>query len=261
MQRDIRYFIAQTKYNIKNAHALRRSFWIGVFGMMLNNVTFFVIWFLFMQATGPINGWTSADVFGMLGVAMIAFGVTFSFFHGIVELPQLVLRGSFDSVLLSPVNAFLKLAGMSFAVTAHGDLLMGALVAIFYGLYSHFSMYLWLLYMLAILSGCITFACIRLLCSLVTFFIHDGEIVAGQLFEIFLRPGLYPGAIFPSGMKIFFMTVIPALITSAVPIDTVKGSSLPLIASSLSITALWLAITALVFRRAVKRYESGNFLR
>ena len=76
--------------------------------MMLNNLTFFIIWLLFMQATGPINGWTGMDVFGMLGVALIAFGVTHSFFYGLVDLPQFVVRGTFDSTLLSPVNAFIK---------------------------------------------------------------------------------------------------------------------------------------------------------
>ena len=109
MKKDITYFIAQTKANLRNAHALTRSFWIGVFSMILNNLTFFIIWFLFMKATGPINGWTSVDVFGMLGVSMLCFGVCNSFFHGTRELPEFVMRGSFDSILLAPVNSFLNL--------------------------------------------------------------------------------------------------------------------------------------------------------
>ena len=261
MKNNIRYFIAQNVYNIKNAHALTKSFWIGVFSMMLNNLTFFIIWMLFMKTTGPINGWTSADVFGMLGVALISFGVTHAFFYGIVDLPEFVLKGSFDSVLLSPVNVFLKLSSSSFSITAYGDLMMGLIVCLFYGLYMHFSLYIWIIFIFANILGCVVFVSIRLLCSLIVFYIHDGEVISRQVFEIFLRPGLYPGAIFPSKLKLFFTIVLPTLITSAVPIDVIKLNSIRLLLLGACVTFIWLIIANKVFDTAIKRYESGNYLR
>ncbi len=261
MKKNIRYFLAQTFYNIKNAHALTKSFWIGVASMVLNNTTFFVIWFLFMQATGPIHGWTSIDVFGMLGISMIAFGFTHGLLYGIVDLPQSVLRGSFDGVLLSPRNMFIKISGSAFSVTAYGDLLMGLAVAIFYGIYLKFTVSLWIVYVVSICLGCVIFASVRLLCSLVVFYIHDGDVISTQLFEIFLRPGLYPGSVFPNKLKLFFMTVVPTLITSAVPVDIIKQNSVSLFLSSILITLIWVCITYFIFMRAIRRYESGNFLR
>ncbi len=225
MINDIKYFIAQTKLNLKNAYALKKSFWVGVFSMVLNNLSFFIMWLFFMHATGPINGWTSMDVFGMLGVAMVCFGVTQGFFYGVRELPELVERGSFDTVLLAPVNTFFKLAGSAFSITAYGDMLIGFSVVIIYGIYLHFNLYSWLLFLFSLTLGCIMFLCFRLLCSLVAFYVHDADIVSTQMFEIFLRPGLYPGAIFPDKLKIFCMTILPTLITSAVPIDVVKLNS------------------------------------
>ncbi len=257
----LKYFIVQTKYNLKNAMALSSSFWIGVLGMILNNFTFFIIWFLFMKATGPINGWTTYDVFGMLGVALICFGFTHSFFYGIIDLPESVIKGNFDSVLLSPVNSFIKLAGSSFSVTAYGDLIQGVVIVFMYGFLVHFSFIDWFLFLASMILGCVVFLCIRLLCSLVVFFIHDGEIISSQLFEIFLRPGLYPGAIFPNKLKIFFMTIIPTLFTSAVPVDVVKLSSQKLLFFGLLMTVFWVLVTCIVYHFAVKRYESGNLLR
>lgn len=257
----LKYFFAQSKYNLKNAHALTGSFWIGVLSMVINNLTFFVIWFLFMKATGPINGWTTLDVFGMLGISMVAYGIAQGLFYGLVDLPQMVLRGSFDNVLLSPVNSFFKLAGSSFSVTAFGDLLEGVVVVILYGILSHLTWLGWLMFIFAIFLGCVVFICIRLLCSLVVFFIHDGEVVSTQLFEIFLRPGLYPGSIFPNKLKIFFMTVIPALLTSAAPIDVVKSQSIYFVFFGVLLTLIWFSITFLMFKFAIRRYESGNYLR
>ncbi len=259
--KDIRYFITEAFYNIKNAHALAKSFWIGVISMVINNVTFFVIWYLFMKTTGPINGWTNTDVFAMLGVSMLIFGIVNSFFRGIVDIPQFVVKSSFDSILLSPVNTFLKVSGASFSVTAIGDLLMGLFIVIYYTVTSNLSMYALILFFIGIILGTITFLCVRLLCSLVVFFMYDGEAVSNQLFELFLRPGLYPGAIFPTKLRIFFMTAVPALLTSAVPIDIIKQQSILLVIVSLAITSTWLFFTYIVFRVAIRRYESGNMLR
>ncbi len=261
MKKDLLYFIAQTKFNLKNAYALKYSFWVGVFGMMLNNVTFFVIWLLFIKATGPINGWTSIDIFGMLGVSLTCYGVVHSFFFGIRELPEFVVKGSFDTVLLAPVSTFIKLSGSAFSVTAYGDLIMGIFVIMFYGIYLQFNLYVWIIFLVSIVLGCVVFACVRLICSLVVFFIHDGEIVAAQLFELFLRPGLYPGAIFPSKLKIFCMTILPTLLTSALPVDVVKLNSTFLIIFAFVVTLLWVMVASLVFKISIKRYESGNFLR
>ncbi len=261
MMKDIRYFIAQNKFNFKNAYVLKGSFWIGVWSMILNNTAFFVMWILFMNATGPINGWNSFDVFGMLGIAMFCYGVAHSFFFGIKELPDLVLRGAFDNVLLSPVNSLIRLAGYSFSVIAFGDLFLGGAVFIVYGLYLDFTLYAWFVYLFSIFLGCVVFICFRLLSSLIVFFIHDGEVVSTQVFEMFLRPGLYPGSIFPDKLKIVCMTILPTLLTSAVPIDVVKVNSLTILLVSVLVTIGWIFITAGVYSAAVKRYESGNFLR
>lgn len=261
MPHSIRYFITHTKYNIKNAYALTRSFWIGIVSMAINNSAFFVIWLLFMRTTGPINGWTSLDVFGMLGVSMCVYGFVNSFFRGVGDLPKLVESGSFDGVLLSPVSLFVKIAVSAFSVSAYADLLQGVLIIFLYGVLSGFGITAWLLFGISLVCAVVVFLCARLLASLVAFFLYDGQIIAGQLFEIFLRPTLYPGALFPNALKVFFMTVVPTLLTSALPIDIVKTKSLFLLVTGVSMTSVWVLITIFVFTRAVRKYESGNFLR
>jgi len=140
-------------------------------------------------------------------------------------------------------------------------LLQGTFIVILYGIFIRLTLVAWIVYVFTIFLGCIIFICIRLLCSLVVFFIHDGEVVSGQIFDIFLRPGLYPGSIFPSGLKLFFMTIIPTLLTSAVPIYFLKSQSTSLFLLAVIITLFWVLLTSVVFRMAIRRYESGNYLR
>ncbi len=229
--------------------------------MMINNVTFFVIWIFFMKATGPINGWTAVDVFGMLGVSMVCYGIAHGFFYGVRDLPELVTKGQFDTVLLAPVNSFIKLATTSFSVTAYGDLLLGLGVAIGYGMFLHFTVVSWFLYISTILIGSIVFISFVLISSLVAFYIYDGGLISNQIFEIFLRPSLYPGAIFPDKLKLFFMTVIPTLLTSAVPVDAVKDQSLYLLLFAGVVTMIWVVFATILYKVSVRRYESGNLLR
>ncbi len=261
MKNDIRYFIAASLSNIKNAHALTRSFWVSVVSMIVNNCTFFIIWLLFMHATGPINGWTSIDVFGMLGIGILTYGITHAFFYGLADLPNLIMKGSFDGILLSPISAVIKLAGASFSPVAFGDILQGTSVIAFYVIYSGFGISELAVFALMVCCGAIIFICMRLLCSLIAFYVHDGDVIALQIFDMFLRPTMYPGSIFPGKLRVFFMTVVPALLTSAVPIFAIKEHSSSIVAFTVCATGVWVIIARVCFGRAVRRYESGNFLR
>lgn len=261
MYQDIIYFFNLFKFNLKNSFALKGSFLISVFGMILNNTTFFIVWYLFSTTTGPINGWTSFDIFGMLGVSILIFGIIHSLFCGIVELPNDVVRGKFDVILLSPRSILSRLSGASFSITALGDLIMGLIVIIWYGVINNFYFLEWISFLFVIFLGTIVFLCIRMLTSLIAFYVHDGELISRQVFEIFLRPGLYPGSMFTTKMKVIFMTIIPALITSSVSIDFLKTGHIWIMVLSIISTSFWVFLTVFLFKKSIKRYESGNFLR
>lgn len=259
--KDVTYFFTQIYFNIKNAHALAKSFWIGVAGMILNNTAFFIMWYLFMQATGEVNGWGSVDVMGMLGISMFTFGVVHSFFFGIVKMSDFVNEGKFDGVLLSPVSVFVRQSGMQFSVVAYGDLLQGIAVTLWYILHTHMSLLHIGVLLFGIILGSLVFVAIVLVLSCISFYVRDSAIIADQLRDILIRPSIYPGGIFPDGLKIFFMTVIPALLTSSVPIDMVKNPSAGLLVFVIVVVVVWVLIARYVFSRALRRYESGNMLR
>lgn len=259
--KDITYFFTQIYFNIKNAHALAKSFWIGVSGMVINNTAFFIMWYLFMKATGDINGWSSTDVMGMLGISMLTFGVVHSFFFGIVKMSDFVNEGKFDSVLLSPVSTFVRQSGMQFSVVAYGDLLQGIAVTIWYILHIHLSFIDVGILLFGIILGSIVFVALVLVISSISFYVQDSAIIADQLRDILIRPSLYPGGIFPEGLKIFFMTVVPALLTSSVPIDMVKDPSLQMFTIPTVAVLVWVLLARYIFSRALRRYESGNMLR
>ena len=57
------------------------------------------------------------------------------------------------------------------------------------------------------------------------------------------------------------MTVLPALLTSSVPIDMVKNPTTRLFVFATIVVVVWVLIAKFVFSRALRHYESGNMLR
>ena len=192
---------------------------------------------------------------------MLTFGVVHSFFFGIVKMSDFVNEGKFDSVLLSPVSAFVRQSGMQFSVVAYGDLLQGIAVTLWYIIHMHMSSVAIGVLLFGIIIGSVVFVALVLAISCISFYIQDSAIIADQLRDILIRPSIYPGGIFPEGLKIFFMTVVPALLTSSVPIDMVKNPSARLFVFVAVVVVAWMLITRFIFARALRRYESGNMLR
>lgn len=261
MKKDLYFFYKNLILNFKNAKALTGSFYWSLIGMILNNSSFFFIWYFLLDTTGPINRWDSLDVFAMMGIAMFTFGITHSFFYGTCELPSYILRGTFDSVLLSPRNLIIRLSGMNFSITALGDLLIGTFFILYYPIIKGFSFGQLAGFLFFVLCGVIVFFCVNLLTGIISFYVQDGEAIVMQVFDIFLRPGLYPGSMFTNNLKIFFITVVPALITSTVPIEYIKNPTSIIVSITVISTVCWVCITMFLFKKSIKRYESGNFLR
>ena len=74
---------------------------MNIFGMAINNTAFIIIWVFFVKTVGVINGWTAADIIGLLGFATICFGLVLSVGDGFRRLPDMVSSGSFDRFLLN----------------------------------------------------------------------------------------------------------------------------------------------------------------
>ena len=92
----IKLALLNIKKNIKNEKELKSSFIISVVGMMLNNISFLVLWYYFGKTVGELNGWKPMDIFGLYGFSCTSFGIVASFFSGLFEIPSYISTGNFD---------------------------------------------------------------------------------------------------------------------------------------------------------------------
>lgn len=245
--------------NIRAAMELRTAFVLQIVGMAFNDIAFLIIWLMFFNAVGSVNGWGGIDAMAMLGFGVLAFGLAFGFAGGSLWIPDYVEQGTFDGFLLSPRNLYVRIITSRFDLPAIGDALLGVILLTIYLV--HLGTWMPVLMMLLLLPPTIMVLIgISMTCGVAAFFFPDSNNIVQSFFKMFLTPSIYPSIIFPSGARLFFTFVIPSLAVAGLPIEAVRGGDFRLVGIIWVIGLAWLLISIFAFYGAARRYESGNYL-
>lgn len=246
------------KSNILSAAELRTSFIMQIVGMAINNISLLAIWLLFFNAFGSINGWSGLEVMALQGFIAISFGFTFSFFSGVMELPKAVLNGSFDSVLLTPRNLYLRILTLATRTSSVGDMLYGFIVLIFYIVAAHLSLVQVVLFLLLLIPSVLILVNFALITSCICFYIPDSEQISNNAFEVMFGPSLYPSGVYQGAMRTIFLFVLPTIAVAGLPVEAVKDLNFLKIGFVWGVGILWTLIAFLVLKHGIRKYESGN---
>lgn len=260
MKKEIIFALYAIKKNIQSSAELRASFWMNVFGMMINNVSFVLMWVFLIHTVGNIGGWSQADIFGLQGFVALVFGIVFSFGSGLREMPQLIASGRFDQFLISPKNLLTRIATSSFGASAVGDTFFGIICLVIY--LSLISATLAQIGMTLLLIGIalMTFTGVTIAIQSISFYFTDPEPVMRSLFELFLTPALFHGGAFQGTIRFIFTFIVPSLVVGTLPVEAVTQTSLSKLLLLLVLSIFWLTFSLWFFNKAVRRYESANFM-
>lgn len=258
--KDFLFALYAIKKNIQGSAELRTSFLLNLFGMALNDGAFLVIWIFFVRSVGVIGGWTAADIVGMLGFTCVSFGVVYSVFYGLQKIPDYSASGGFDRYLLSPKNLLLRVATSAFLTSAVGDVLFGTVCLIVYGFLIHISLIQSAILMAMVLAACVSFFSVVTVIYSMSFLFADPYAVTNSLFNLYIGPSTFHGGAFQGAMRFIFTFLVPCLLISGLPVEAVKNVSGPQIILIISLSAVWFLLSLLVFNKAVRKYESSNFM-
>jgi ABC-2 type transport system permease protein len=260
MIKELRFALYALKKNIQNNAELRTSFALNIFGMVINNTTFVLLWLFFVRSVGIINGWTTLDVVALQGFAALAFGMVFSVGAGIRRLPDYVATGSFDRFMLSPKNILIRVSTAAFGASAVGDVVFGIACLVIYVLLAHASLsQILLLVLLTVCSTAVFLGAVITVYS-ASFLFTDARSVTDGLFELFMTPSLFHGGAFQGPTRFFFIFVIPSLVIGTLPTEIVRDISLGKLALVAALALIWFPLSVKLFNAGVRRYESSNFM-
>ncbi len=244
--------------NVRAALENRIAFALQVFGMMLNDTAFVVIWSMFFTTFGTVNGWGIWDSIGLLGFGTITFGLAFGFLGGAPHINRYVADASFDGFLLSPNIVLWRVLTSKMDVAALGDAVFGAVLLTLYAIQIHADIATVGLMVLLIIPGVAITLSMSILSQLPSFFVFGGDIIAVNIFKAFLAPSLYPAALYSDAARVFYTIVIPSMIVGGLPVEIVRAQSGVLLMGVWILATFWTIITIVAFYACLKKYESGN---
>ena len=258
--REFKFYFFQFCQNLKNQSALRGSSWVLAISIILSNTPFFVVWLLFSRMTGPIHGWGMLQTFGMLSMAIFIFGLGTLLFGSVGTMQPHVQTGSFDIFLTKPKNLYVRIINNQALPTAIGEVIQGGVGVLIYLWLAKPTWVLILMFAALIPPAVLVQISFMITCDCIIFWLPYAQGLGKALKELIILPTAQPTSLLQGGIRIMYLTIVPALLVAGVPIEVMTFHSYKLIAVSYTVSLIWLAISVWCLNQSVRRYESGNVI-
>ncbi len=256
----LKLFFIFIKMNLKSQLEYKKAFFIQVFGMILNDVAFLVLWFLLFQnfkSSFEAKGIDFNNIILIWAIAASSFGLMHALFGGFRNLPNIIINGKLDNFLLYPSNT-LFLCGISLSdVSAWGDLIYGYLI---FFLFLPFRLISTILFTYFIIIAAIFFASVLIILSSLTFFIRNSEQIKETVFNAILSFSTYPEKFFIGPIKLILFTFIPVGLGIYIPVRVINQFDPILFVVSTITTFVFLLFSIFIFNKGIKRYESSSLI-
>ncbi len=246
------------KSNLASLIELRTSFLLLAAGMMINNISLLVVWVLFFQAFGSINGWNRNEVIGLQGFIATVYGLSFTFCTGSLRLPTTINNGSFDSLMLTPRSLYFRILTLTTQAASVGDTIYGLIVLVIYFVIIHASIWQALLLISLVIPATLIMVNFALLTSCIGFLIPDSDELSKNTFDIMFGPSLYPAGVFQGGVRFIFLFILPTIAIAGLPVEAAKNLNLTSVLIVWALAIFWTLVALWALKQGVKRYESGN---
>ncbi|MEX1028949.1 MAG: ABC-2 family transporter protein [Paenibacillaceae bacterium] len=256
----LRLYAWHMKLNVSKSMIYRFDFISGIFiSILISGIAPFMQYLYFTQTRG-YPGWTLNQILLFQGLLLLWFGIRDVLFGDIRGLiMNLVWKGDFDRLLLKPYSPIGVLLCSGFQLNGIGSCLAGLLVTILAFLQLDGSIGLWTFPLLILMTVCglmlymavtITFA------AIVIMLIQMGRI--GEMFEKIMEFGTYPMNIFPSGIRILMVTILPFAVWTYYPTQILlqRVDHQMWVACAFSLIMFWLSIK--LWNRCLRKYTSAG---
>ncbi len=245
------------KLNILSAIEYRTAFLIHVVGMIVNDTSIVLIWYILFLAFPQINGWEFKDMLILFSIAMMQYGILGTFTGGLHSLARTITTGTLDYYLALPKPVLWHILLSKTDMGAIGDLIFGLLLYILFITPSVFGIVAFI--GLSILTAAI-YLNINILIHSVAFYYTNFEEVVYQYNGIMGSFSFTPSSVFQGTIKWLMLTIFPVIFTVIMPVNLLREWQW---SNFLPISAFWLVSglgSLMIFSAGLKRYESGNLI-
>lgn len=244
------------RFNLSANMAYRGSFLIQVFGMVLNNSAFIIFWwFLLERIGGTLAGYQFADVMFLWALAATGFGASVVLLGNSPMISRIIYSGELDVYLLQPKPVLTNLLSSRMIVSGWGDIAYGIILFV---ATQPMTLSGWLLFFLFSFLMMMVVTAVRVAYHSLTFLFGNAEGFASVASEMIISFMIYPGTIFKGMSSVLLHSLIPAALVGHIPARIFKEFDPVLVLIVIAADAAVVAVSVLLFRLGLRRYESGN---
>jgi ABC-2 type transport system permease protein len=232
----------------------RTNFILNSAGMVLNDIFFLILWYMFFAGFKQVGGWGLHDVARLLGVIMLVVAISGVFFGGYRDMAATILRGEIDALLTQPKTILPRLLARESIATAWGDLVMGIWML------CTFAALRWTdipALLLAIVAGTTIYVASAVAYASMAFWFTGARSFARDLTDFMLLFSSYPGSIYTGMTKVVAYTLLPAGFIVMTPIAFLRDPSAETFAIIAASTLVYAMLAVAVFHFGLIRYRRG----
>jgi ABC-2 type transport system permease protein len=255
MLKTLDFFFSLLKTSMRASMSKRGAFLIEASLMVLNNLIFFSIWWIFFRQFKSVGNWRLEDMVILMAIGLGSYGLMGICFGGIKRLSLIILNGDLDPFMTQPKNLLLHIAGSKSYAKGWGHLMTGLILLFSRGVLSPAYIPLSLLCML---SGCLVFTSINIIAQSLAFWMGSIENVSKKYCDALFLFTLYPTNIYSGALQIVMFTIMPAGVITFLPVELVRNFSWMRLLLFVLISMSFCLLALLTFYSGLKRYESGN---
>lgn len=253
--RTLVFYFYLLKTSMKASVSLRWNFLFEMFLMLLNNMIFFSMWWIFFTQFNDIGGWQFRDMAALMAIGTGAYGLRQICFGGVKPLARHIVSGGLDPFMTQPKNVLVHIIGSRSMPKGWGHLLTSCLLILLTGMTD---LYTLSMIFIGIVCGCSVFASMSIISHSLAFWLGPIETLAQKYCDSLFLFALYPSNIYSDILRFMMFTVLPAGLISYLPVELVREFSWMHLAAVIGGACFLWIFSFSIFYLGLRRYESGN---
>lgn len=243
------------KRNLSGHMEYRTAFFVEVFGMVINNFAFVIVWVIFFAQFKQIKGWGLDEILLLNALAGMYYGLMVTFLGGYMRIGKLISEGGLDYFLSFPKDPLWHIGVSRMPASALGEILYGLIT---FTLCKYATPEGWAIYLLVGILSAIIFSQFIVLAHSLNFFFFNATEASQEIIWTTMSLSMAPQSVFEGGVKFIMLFIFPSLLIAGIPVDVIRNFNVQNVLILVGIAILITLLAQSVFRYGLKKYESGN---